>query len=54
MFSCGRGGTPEMMSTGTRDTEALAMPVSALVMPGPAVTSATPRRPVRSLWAWAM
>ena len=53
-FSCGRGLPPEITSTGARETCALAMPVMALVIPGPAVTSATPSSPVSSACACAM
>mgnify|MGYP000067431930 CR=1 FL=1 len=44
----------DWMSTDARAVCALAMPVMALVTPGPAVTSATPICPVSSEWAWAM
>src|SRR5256885_4056373 len=53
-FSCGVGTTPDSTSTGALETWALAMPVIALVTPGPAVTSATPSLPVNSAWACAM
>jgi hypothetical protein len=43
-----------MTSSGVRDRNALAIPVTALVKPGPAVTIATPMRPVRSASACAM
>src|SRR6185437_11472231 len=53
-FSCGRGLPPDITSTEARDTCALAIPVMLLVMPGPAVTSATPSSPVSSACACAM
>jgi hypothetical protein len=51
---CGRGGVPDSTRTGARETCALAIPVIALVTPGPAVTRATPSSPVSSAWACAM
>src|SRR5580692_8738991 len=53
-FSCGRGLPPEITRIGARETWALAMPVMELVIPGPAVTSATPSSPVSSAWACAI
>src|SRR5262252_10321915 len=54
MLTCGRGGQPPISSTGTRARYALAIAVTVLVTPGPAVTMATPSLPVSSAWACAM
>ena len=54
ILACGRDGQPPISSTGARASEALAMAVTVLVTPGPAVTMATPSAPVSSAWACAM
>ena len=54
MLACGREVQPPIRRTGTRASEALAMEVTVLVTPGPAVTMATPNPPVSSAWAWAI
>ncbi len=54
MLACGREVQPPISSTGARASEALAMAVTVLVTPGPAVTMATPKLPVSSACACAM
>ena len=43
IFACGREVQPPINRTGTRASDALAMAVTVLVTPGPAVTMATPK-----------
>ena len=54
IFACGRDVQPPISSTGMRASEALAIAVTVLVTPGPAVTMATPSCPVSSACACAM
>ena len=54
MLACGRAVQPPISRTGTRASDALAIAVTVLVTPGPAVTMATPSVPVSSAWACAM
>ena len=54
MLACTRVVQPPISNTGTRARSALAMPVTQLVTPGPAVAMQTPSSPVNSAWACAM
>ena len=45
ILACGREVQPPISSTGMRASEALAIAVTVLVTPGPAVTMATPKLP---------
>ena len=49
-----RGAQPPISSTGTRSSCALAIAVTQLVTPGPAVANATPTCPVSTAWQCAM
>ena len=46
ILCCVSAPCPPMWSTGLSDRNAVAMPVSALVKPGPAVVTTQPSRPV--------
>ena len=52
--SCGIGAQPPISRTGARSSCALAIAVTQLVTPGPAVTSAMPTSPVSTAWQCAM